>query len=120
MHRLWIALGAMTGLGAVALAAWATHAGPALLDPARLTTLQAGLAVQGWHAPALLAAGIWTERRGGLAHAAAGLIAAGLALFLAGLYAAALGRLSLGPTAPVGGVVLMLGWLLLAVSAFRR
>lgn len=120
MHRLWIGLGGIAGGTAVALAAWAAHAAPAALDPPQLATLQAGLAVQGWHAPALLAIGVWSERRGGLAHVAAAALAVGLALFLAGLYAAALARLSLGPVAPIGGLVLIAGWALVALAALRR
>lgn len=120
MHRLWIAAGAIAGLAAVALSAWAAHAGPARLDPAALSTLQAALSIQGWHAPALLAVGLWAERRGRLAHVAAACLTVGLGLFLAGLYAAALAGRSLGPTAPAGGVLLMLGWALLGLSALRR
>lgn len=120
MHRLWIALGALAGLSATALAAWAAHGAPQLLEPSQRAALQAGLALHGWHAAVLLAAGLWAERRGGLAHAAAGLIALGLLLFLAGVYSAAIAGRSLGPVAPTGGVVLMAGWALLAVTAIRR
>lgn len=120
MHRIWISAGAVMGLAAVAISAWAAHAGATQLGPPRLATLQAGLGIHGWHAPALLAAGIWAENRGRLAHLAAGAMLVGLLLFLAGLYASALGGVSLGLAAPVGGVVLMLGWALLAVTALRR
>lgn len=121
MHRLWILLGALAGLGAVGLSAWAAHAGPRVLDPPALATLQAGLALQGWHAPALVAAGLWAGQRGGvLPHLAAALLAAGITLFCAGLYASALGGRSLGPVAPAGGILLMAGWAVLAASAIRR
>jgi len=120
MHRLWIALGALAGLSATGLAAWAAHGAPRVLEPSQLASLQSGLALHGWHAPALLAAGLWAERRGGIAHVAAGLIALGLLLFLAGVYSAAIGGRSLGPLAPTGGVVLMAGWAVLGVAAMRR
>ena len=120
MHRLWIALGGLAGLAAVALAAWAAHAASAVLDPPRLAALQSGLALQGWHAAALVAAGLWAERRGGaLAQAAAGALALGLILFCAGVYASAIGGVSLGPVAPAGGTLLMLGWALLTLSALK-
>jgi len=120
MHRIWIACGALAGFTAVALAAWAAHGAPRLLEPPQLASLQAGLAVHGWHAPAMLAVGVWAERRGGLAHVAGGVIALGLLLFLSGVYAAAIAGRSLGPVAPTGGIVLMAGWALLAVTALRR
>ena len=121
MHRIWLALGALAGLTAVGLAAWAAHGAPARLDAARLAMLGNGLQMQGWHALALLAAGLWAERRGGLLPQLAGAaFALGLILFCGGVYAQAIGGVSLGPVAPTGGTVLMLGWLLLLVSALWR
>ena len=46
--------------------------------------------------------------------------ALGLLLFCGGVYASAIGGVSLGPVAPVGGSLLMAGWAMLAVSALRR
>ncbi len=120
MHRLWIALGALAGLAAVALSAWAAHAAPRLLDPARLAVLDSGITQQGWHALALVATGLWAERRGGAAglpHLAGACFALGTLLFCGGVYAAALAGRSLGPVAPTGGTLLMLGWALLFLSA---
>jgi uncharacterized membrane protein YgdD (TMEM256/DUF423 family) len=119
MHRLWLALGALAGLGAVALSAWAAHG--ARLDPGRLAALQSGITMQGWHALALLATGLLAERRGGLPVQLAGAgFALGMLLFCGALYAAAIGGVSLGGVAPVGGVLLMLGWASLFVAALRR
>ena len=121
MPRLWIGLGALTGLLAVALAAWAAHAAPTRLDPRALAALENALRMQGWHALALLATGLWAERHASwLTHAAGAAFAAGLLLFCGGVYASALAGLSLGPVAPLGGTLLMLGWALLSLSAFRR
>ena len=121
MHRLWIALGALAGLTAVGLAAWAAHGAPARLDPARLGMLANGIQMQGWHALALLATGLWAERRGGaLVHLAGAGFALGLILFCGGVYAVAIGGVSLGSVAPVGGVTLMAAWALLGLSALVR
>lgn len=121
MHRIWLALGALAGLAAVGLAAWAAHGAPGRLDPARLAALANGIQQQGWHALALLAVGLWAERRGGvLAHLAGGAFACGLLLFCGGVYAAAIGGVSLGAVAPSGGLLLMLGWALLFVSVVWR
>lgn len=121
MHRLWIALGALAGLTAVGLAAWAAHGAPARLDPARLAMLANGIQMQGWHALALLATGLWAERRGGMLVQLAGAgFALGLILFCGGVYAVAIGGISLGGVAPTGGVTLMAAWTLLGLSALVR
>ncbi len=118
MHRIWLALGALAGLAAVGLSAWASHAAPFRLEPQRLVVLASGLQQQGWHALALLAVGLWAERRGGvLPHLAGAAMALGMLLFCGGVYSLAIGGISLGSVAPVGGTLLMVGWGLLFVSA---
>ena len=96
MQRLWMSLGAVSGLVCVALSSIAAHA---LMPPAR-TLVQEGLSMQFPHALALLAVGLWVPRGGRLANCAG----AGFAL---------------GVVAPIGGTCLMAGWLLLTVSALR-
>ncbi len=120
MYRLWIGLGGLYGAGAVGVAAVAAHAlGGA--PPATLQIVQSGVQMQGWHALALVACGLWAQRRGGLAHWAGAAFAAGTVLFCAGVYAVGFAGVSLGRVAPTGGLLLIAGWLLLAVSAlFRR
>lgn len=121
MHRVWLCLGALLGLGAVALSAWAAHAAPSRLDPRAMMALDSGIRMQGWHALALVAAALWAERRGGtLPHVAAAGFALGLLLFCGGVYASALADVSLGPAAPLGGIVLMVAWGVLAASAVVR
>jgi uncharacterized membrane protein YgdD (TMEM256/DUF423 family) len=121
MHRPWLFIGALLGLTAVGLAAWAAHGAPARLDPGRLAMLRRGIEMQGWHALALLATGLWAERRGGLLPQLAGAgFALGALLFCGGVYAAAIGGVSLGPVAPIGGTTLMAGWALLGASALWR
>ena len=120
MHRVWIVLGALAGLGAVGMAAAAAHALTGL-SPAMLRATDSAVQMQGWHALALVACGLWAERRGGrLVHAAGAGLAAGLLLFCGAVYALTLSGVSTGPAAPIGGSLLMLGWLLLAASAFAR
>src|SRR3954466_12113413 len=121
MPRLFLFLGALLGLGAVGLSAWAAHGAPARLDAARLAMLGSGITMQGWHALALLAIALWAERHPGLLPRLAGLaFALGTLLFCGGVYAAAIGGVSLGPVAPIGGTLLMAGWAMLAISALRR
>ncbi len=115
MQRLWMGLGAVSGLACVALSALAAHA---LAAPAR-TLVQEALTMQLPHALALLAVGLWTPRGGRLADLAGAGFALGTVLFCGELYFHAATGVSLGVVAPLGGTCLMAGWLLLAVSALR-
>jgi len=118
MQRLWIAAGGIAGCLAVAMAAVAAHALGGL--PAdRVGMVESAIRMQGWHGLALLFCGLWSPRAGRLADAAGAAFLAGLVLFCGAVYALALGGVATGPVAPTGGVLLMLGWLLLAVSAVR-
>lgn len=120
MHRLWIVIGSLAGFGAVALSAATTHAFARRLDPPALSMLRNSVEMQGWHALALLACGIWAERRGGLAHLAGAAFLLGLLLFCGAIDLRVFGYPALLRAAPIGGSLLMLGWLLLACAALRR
>lgn len=116
MRVLWILLG-LLGLAAVALGAYGSH-GTAFADAARQDVFEVALRYHLAHLPALgLAALIGslapdTGRRAGIAGA---LFLAGMALFCGPLYLKALGLADLtNPAAPLGGVLLMAGWLGLA------
>ena len=116
MQRMWIALGALAGLTAVAMAALAAH-GLGSLDPAALAMTGSAIEMQGWHALALLACGLWSPRGGRLADWAAAAFAVGTVLFCGAVYAVALSGIRLRLVAPLGGTLLMVGWLLLGLSA---
>jgi uncharacterized membrane protein YgdD (TMEM256/DUF423 family) len=116
--RIWIGLGGLAGLTGVAMSALAAHALTGL-DPASLRMVDSAVQIQAWHAPALVLAGIWAPRGGRLARLAGAAFALGTLLFCAAVYLHALRGISLGPVAPTGGTLLMLGWALLGLSAFR-
>ncbi|MCU0889788.1 MAG: DUF423 domain-containing protein [Rubritepida sp.] len=118
MERVWIAVGSLAGGTAVGLSALRAHA--LRLDEAALAMLDSALTMQGWHALALLATALIARRAGVLAHLAGACFAAGLVLFCGAVYAVVFAGLRLGPVAPIGGTLLMLGWLLLAASALAR
>ena len=118
MARLWIGLGALAGLLAVAMAAVAAH-GLEAIGPVRLGMLRSADQMQGWHALALLFCGLWAPRGGRLADAAGAAFTLGLLLFCGAVDTLALTGTSLGLLAPIGGTLLMLGWALLALSAWR-
>jgi uncharacterized membrane protein YgdD (TMEM256/DUF423 family) len=112
LQRLWLLAAGLAGCAAVALAAIGAHAaGEARPMVEGVATLL------GWHAPALLALGVWNARGG---HVAAALMLAGVALFAAAVLLRAFAGISLGPVAPMGGFAMMAGWLALALAALRR
>lgn len=114
-NRVLAAYAALNGAVAVGLGAFAAHgAGPAV--KALLTT---GAHYQLVHALLALVCALWTA--GGRVGAAAGWLAAtgglifALALSSIGLF----GLAAMGAVAPVGGVLMIAAWLLLAGAAFR-
>lgn len=117
LDRLLIVLGALSGLSGVALSAAAAHvAGGANLETAARFLLV--------HAPALI--GVALLAGTGLAHPgasrAAGLaLALGLVLFAGDLVMRVLrGGPLFAMAAPSGGVILMIGWALIALAAILR
>jgi uncharacterized membrane protein YgdD (TMEM256/DUF423 family) len=116
MQRIWMSLGALAGFGTVAMAAYATH-GIGDTEVSRLVS--SAVQMQGWHALALLAVGLWVPRGGLLANMAGAAFAAGMVLFCGAVYSLGLAGVSWGILAPTGGTLLMVGWLLLAASALR-
>jgi uncharacterized membrane protein YgdD (TMEM256/DUF423 family) len=117
MERIWLALGALAGLLAVAMAAVVSHALP---DPAAEHVAASAVQVQGWHALALLGTALWAPRGGRLANLAGAAFALGTLAFCGALYALAFAAIHTGPLAPIGGTLLMLGWALLGVSALPK
>jgi uncharacterized membrane protein YgdD (TMEM256/DUF423 family) len=116
MQRTWIALGSLTGLTAVAMSAYAAHG---IADPTAQRIVASGLQIQGWHALALLATGLWAPRGGWIADVAGAAFTIGTILFSGAVYSVALIAVSWGILAPSGGILLMVGWLLLGASAVR-
>jgi len=116
MQRAWITLGALAGLITVVMAALAAH-DLGRLDPAALAMVRSGIEMQGWHALALLACGLWAPRGGKLANLAGAAFAIGIVLFCGAVYALALADVRLAMLVPAGGSLLMAGWLLLGLSA---
>jgi uncharacterized membrane protein YgdD (TMEM256/DUF423 family) len=118
VQRLWIGLGGLAGVGAVAMAAVAAHALGGLTVAAQ-RMVQSAIEMQGWHALALFGTGLWVPRGGLFANLAGAAFALGLLLFCGAVYALALGGISLGIVAPAGGTLCMAGWLLLTLSALK-
>lgn len=117
-----VLVGALNGAFAVAAGAFGAHLLDGRVALADADVFRTAVMYQGLHAAVLVAMG---ALRGhvvdGLLTAASWAMALGVIIFSFSLYALALGgTASIGMATPVGGGLLIVGWLLLAVSAARR
>jgi uncharacterized membrane protein YgdD (TMEM256/DUF423 family) len=126
MSKTFIISGAVAGLLAVLLGAFAAHALREHLTPGSLAAFKTGVQYQMTHALALVAVGILVRlipaQHQGLKVLcwSGGFFMAGIILFSGSLYLLVLLKMSwLGPVTPVGGLALMLGWFMLALGAYR-
>jgi uncharacterized membrane protein YgdD (TMEM256/DUF423 family) len=109
--------GALLAATGVALGAFGAHGLKAILSPAALGWWQTAVAYQMWHALALVALSAVPMPRLRLPAAMLGI---GAIVFSGTLYAMALtGARWLGAITPLGGALMILGWLLLAFRAWR-
>lgn len=111
--RVWIVLGGVMGALAVAAAAYSAHAA---IDPGRVRAVSSAVQMQGWHALALVACGLLGTAGGWPVHVAGALFLVGTLLFAGAVWVPQFGGPGLGMTAPVGGTMLMAGWVALAVA----
>jgi uncharacterized membrane protein YgdD (TMEM256/DUF423 family) len=107
--------GALGFLG-VALGAFGAHGLRERLAPGMLDVYKTGVLYHLLHAIALLAVALAAERLA-RPRAVAALWVAGIVIFSGSLYALAItGATALGAVAPVGGLLLMAGWVTLALN----
>lgn len=121
MDRVFFALGSLLALLAVAAGAFGAHALRSRLTPEMLSAFEVGARYHMYHALALLAVA-WAGTRwpGGAVTAAGWLFLAGIVVFSGSLYLLSLtGQRWLGAITPLGGVAFLLGWLMLAWSAWK-
>ncbi|WP_457808961.1 DUF423 domain-containing protein [Kushneria sp. EE4] len=118
---LWLVV-ALSGLAVVVLGAWGAHGLADRLDADALNAWHTGVRYQAWHTLAFMMILVWRESvalRGQCLVLA--LWGTGVALFCGSLYLLALGGPALlGPVTPLGGLVMMAGWVMLGVTALRR
>jgi len=119
MDRLFVTLGALlAGLG-VAAGAFGAHGLRQRLSPELLAVFETGVRYQVYHALALLAVGAVVGRWPGAA-TAGWLFVAGIAIFSGSLFVLALSGVRwLGAITPLGGLCFLLGWGVLAWTAWR-
>lgn len=120
MYPLILLIASVLGLTGVGLGAFAAHGLRSELTASALAVFQTGVQYQLLHALVLVAIGLAaTSQRNAWLSAAACFIVLGVVLFSGSLYLLVLTPLKLGLVTPLGGLLLMLGWLCLGVSSVR-
>jgi uncharacterized membrane protein YgdD (TMEM256/DUF423 family) len=117
--RLLLAAAVFGGLG-VAFGAFGAHALRRRVDAEMLAVFETGVRYQMYHAATLLGVAVLVVRMpGSMLPAIAGwLLVAGVLVFSGSLYLLALtGRRAIGAITPLGGLVLLAGWVVLAAAA---
>ena len=124
MDRVFLTIGAVSALLAVAAGAFGAHALRDRLAESLLDVFETGARYHMYHALALVAVGLALQRVTDGAStwlvAAGWLFLAGTALFSGSLYLLALtGTRWLGAITPLGGVAFIAGWAALAFGVWR-
>jgi uncharacterized membrane protein YgdD (TMEM256/DUF423 family) len=119
-RTFWI-LGCLFGLLAVGAGAFGAHALDGRVPERLLAVFETGVRYHMYHALALLAVALLLSRQPSAPAVAAGwLFVAGILIFSGSLYVLVLSGLRwLGAITPLGGVVLLTGWALLAWAGAR-
>ena len=123
MKNIWVVYSAAIGGLGVALGAFGAHGLRPWLPLQRITIFETAVRYHMFHALALLGVallmGLYPERIRGLRRAAIS-FTLGIVLFSGGLYGTALSDfLPFRYMVPVGGVVFLVGWGLLALAFLR-
>jgi uncharacterized membrane protein YgdD (TMEM256/DUF423 family) len=118
---IWIIIGSLAGALAVGFGAFGAHGLRERLDADALAVFDIAARYQMYHALALLAVGFLALRVDNLTIRIAGsAFLLGIVLFSGSLYALALtGQRWMGMITPVGGLSFIVGWVALAIAAYR-
>jgi uncharacterized membrane protein YgdD (TMEM256/DUF423 family) len=127
MRKIFLRIGSLLALAAVALGAFGSHGLEGVLEAEQLETYEIGVRYQFYHAFAILLVGAlsYFGRKKFMTYAG-WLFIAGVVCFSGSLYLLSLQEIFevpahiLGPVTPVGGTFFILGWFLLFLSTFQN
>ena len=120
--KLFLAIGAIAMLAAVALGAFGAHALKSRIAPDLLAVYRTGVEYHFYHALGLLAVGLAAQRLpdSNWLRASGWLMLAGILIFSGSLYLLALtGARAYGAVTPIGGIAFMLAWATFAVAVVK-
>jgi uncharacterized membrane protein YgdD (TMEM256/DUF423 family) len=122
MMKTFLLLGSLSAFLGVALGAFGAHGLKDRISPEMLTVWQTAVQYHLVHALALVLIAILCQLlpEPSMVRIAGWLLLAGTLLFSGSLYAMVLsGTRMLGAITPFGGIAFLVGWLFLAIAAFR-
>ncbi|GGD63659.1 DUF423 domain-containing protein [Lacimicrobium alkaliphilum] len=113
--------GAFLAMTGVMLGAFAAHGLKGRLDESLMSAFQTGVQYQLWHSLALiLLVLLYRHQPQPMLQWSAISILVGVVLFSGSLYMLALtGMRFFGPITPLGGLIMIFGWLLLVIASIR-
>ena len=123
MNKLFLLSGTVLGGLGVAIGAFGAHALKAQLQLSnRVETFETGVQYQFYHALALILIGILADKINSTAIQYAGYsMIAGTIIFSFSLYLLCLtGITKLGAITPIGGILLIIGWISLAMGIIKK
>ena len=121
-HLTLVTIGALVLFGATGLGAYGTHAVQSAVDAAQWSAFETAVDYQFYHGLGMVGAGILAYRFPGsqLIAWSGWALLAGIVGFSGSIYATTFGAPeAIGALAPLGGLAMMAGWLLLAAGAWR-
>jgi|TARA_R100001369_G_scaffold57321_4_gene84177 uncharacterized membrane protein YgdD (TMEM256/DUF423 family) len=116
--KVWWCIAALSGAVLVILGAYAAHGLAARTTETMVSAVETGVRYQAWHTLAIMVVLVWRQVQP-LAgqHWVLALWVLGMGCFSGSLYLMALAGLNIGIVTPIGGLLLMAGWLALGVVA---
>ncbi|MDP6978287.1 MAG: DUF423 domain-containing protein [Myxococcota bacterium] len=109
---MWIMVAAISGALAVIAGAFGAHGLKDRLEPAQLESWTTATQYHLLHSVVLLALALFAAYSGRSIRLPAGLFTAGMLFFSGSIYILVLTKLRwFGPVTPIGGLLLILGWL---------
>jgi uncharacterized membrane protein YgdD (TMEM256/DUF423 family) len=122
MFKIFVAIGGLNALLAVALGAFGAHGLEGLLSPDMLQVFETGVRYHFYHALGLILAGIISLHlpESALLKSSGWLMLAGIVLFSGSLYALSTSGVRwLGAITPLGGAAFIVAWLLLVIAVLK-
>lgn len=122
MFKLFVSLGSINALIAVALGAFGAHALESRLSSEMLSIYETGVQYHFYHALGLLAVGMIATQLpdSGLVKWSGWLMFIGIVIFSGSLYILSVSGIKwLGAITPIGGTAFIVAWLLLAIAVLR-